>query len=45
VGTATGALIRTVDFGHGGEGVPMISAKNPESARVGRANQKRTMPV
>jgi hypothetical protein len=27
------------------EGVRMISGHNPESARVGRANQKRTMPV
>jgi hypothetical protein len=33
------------DIGHGGEGVRMISGHNPESDRVGRANQKRTMPV
>jgi len=33
------------DIGHGGEGVRMISGHNPESARVGRANQKRTIPV
>jgi hypothetical protein len=33
------------DIGHGGEGVRMISGHIPESARVARANQKRTIPV
>jgi hypothetical protein len=32
------------DIGHLGEGVRMILGHNPESGRVGRANQKRAMP-